>query len=151
MGMEIKRIAVDESGLVAPLFDLYRQFYHQAPDIKLAEWFIGERLNHEESVIFVAMANQITIGFTQLFAKYSSIRASKNWILNDLYVREGYRKKGIGRGLLTTAIQFAKHEGATFLELETAVDNYAAQHLYETTGFTRQEPDADFLVYRITV
>lgn len=149
--MEIKRINIDESDLVVPLFDLYRQFYKQEPDIALAEKFIRERLGKNESVIFVAMENHVPVGFTQLYPKYSSVRASRNWILNDLYVRQGHRKSGVGRALIETAMQFAKSEGATFVQLETAVDNYTAQSLYETIGFKKQEPDTGFLLYRMDI
>ena len=149
--MEIKRIGIEESNLVVPLFDLYRQFYKQESDIRLAENFIRERLSNNESVIFVALENHIPVGFTQLYPKYSSMRASKNWILNDLYVISEHRKTGIGRDLVTKAMQFAKSEGAAFVQLETAFDNYAAQHLYEAIGFKKQEPETEFLLYKIGV
>ena len=48
-------------------------------------------------------------------------------------------------------MDFAKGEGATFVQLETAVDNYTAQRLYEAIGFERQEPESGYLVYRIGV
>jgi ribosomal protein S18 acetylase RimI-like enzyme len=149
--MEIKRIGIEESNLVVPLFDLYRQFYKQESDIRLAENFIRERLSHKESVIFVAIENHIPVGFTQLYPKYSSMRASKNWILNDLYVMSEYRNTGVGRDLIAKAMEFAKSEDATFVQLETAIDNYTAQHLYEAIGFEKQEPDTEFLLYKIGV
>jgi len=149
--MEIKRIYPDDAGQVTGLFDQYRRFYEQPSDIALAEQFIRDRLSNNESVIFIAMDNDIPAGFTQLYPKYSSVRASKNWILNDLYVDVAYRKRGIGEALIKTAMDFAKSQGAAFVQLETAVDNYAAQRLYEAMGFVKQEPETDFLVYVIGV
>ena len=35
------------------LYDTYRQFYEQVPDIALAKAFIAARLNNRDSVIFV--------------------------------------------------------------------------------------------------
>ena len=147
--MEIKGISLAEAALVSGLFDLYRQFYKQPSDPALAERFIRERLAKNESVIFVALINDQPAGFTQLYPKYSSVRASKNWILNDLYVDNDHRKRGIGEALIRAAMDFAKGEGSTFVQLETAVDNYTAQRLYEAIGFERQEPETEFLVYRI--
>ena len=149
--MEIRRIYIEDAGLVTGLFDLYRQFYKQQSNIDLAESFIRERLQKNESIIFVATEGGIPVGFTQLYPKYSSMRAVKNWILNDLYVDKGHRKKGIGEALVKTAITFARNEGATFVQLETAVDNFTAQRLYEAIGFQKQEPDTEFVVYRIGV
>lgn len=149
--MEIKRIALAEAELVTDLFNLYRQFYKQPSDPALAERFIHERLAKNESVIFMALVNNEPAGFTQLYPKYSSVRASKNWILNDLYVDGDYRKQGVGEALIKAAMSFAKSEGSTFVQLETAVDNYTAQRLYSAIGFEKQELDAGFLVYRIKI
>lgn len=153
--MEIKRISLAESDLVIDLFDQYRVFYKKETDIKQAERFIKERLAKNESVIFVALEVEkgytIPVGFTQLYPKYSSVSAVKNWILNDLYVAHNYRKRGIGDMLIRTAMSFAKSDGATFVQLETAVDNYSAQSLYEGIGFKKEQPETGYLVYRVQV
>jgi ribosomal protein S18 acetylase RimI-like enzyme len=153
--MDIKRISLAEADLVTGLFNKYREFYKQPSNMPLAESFIKERLGKNESVIFVAFeagdGHPIPAGFTQLYPKYSSMRASKNWILNDLYVDSNYRKRGIGEALIKAAMNFAKSEGATFVQLETAVDNYTAQSLYEAIGFEKQEAEVGFLVYRIGI
>jgi ribosomal protein S18 acetylase RimI-like enzyme len=153
--MHIRQINSTEDHLVAPLFDQYRQFYGQPSDPELATRFIKERLSKGESVIFVAIETENSadtpIGFTQLYPTYSSVRVTKNWILNDLYVAESHRRTGVGEKLIRTAMAFAQKEGAAFLQLETAIDNYTAQRLYETIGFKKQEPDQQFLIYRIKV
>lgn len=153
--MDIQRISLAEADLVTSLFNKYREFYKQPSNLSLAESFIKERLGKNESVIFVAFevenGHHIPAGFTQLYPKYSSMRVSKNWILNDLYVDSNYRKRGIGEALIKAATHFAKSEGATFVQLETAVDNYTAQSLYEAIGFEKQGPEVGFLVYRIGI
>lgn len=151
--IEIRRINHSESNLVFDLFDKYRVFYKQAPDITLAQNFIRARLSNNESVIFVALVidNDKTIpaGFTQLYPMYSSVRAVKNWILNDLYVDAVFRKQGIGENLIKAAMNFAKGENAKYIELSTAADNYTAQSLYESIGFQKQIPGTGFYTYQI--
>jgi ribosomal protein S18 acetylase RimI-like enzyme len=149
--MEIKRINLTEANLVTGLFDKYRVFYKKESDLSLAETFIKTRLDNNESVIYVALDGEQPVGFTQLYPKYSSVSAVKNWILNDLYVESGYRKQGIGEALIKAAMEFAKGDGATYVQLETAVDNYTAQSLYEGIGFIKQEPDTEYFLYRIPV
>lgn len=146
--IEIKQIDVADYLLATQLFNQYRMFYKQPSDIALAETFIKNRLQNNESVIFVAFADGVPVGFTQLYPLISSVRAVKNWLLNDLFVDNGYRKRGIGEALLKAAGIFAKTHGATFLQLETTIDNYAAQKLYETTGFVKQDTAAAFFCYR---
>lgn len=149
----IKQIGLTEAHLVVGLFNQYRMFYRQFSDIGMAKAFIDERLEHNESVIFVAIDvdTKKPAGFTQLYPKFSSVKLSKNWILNDLYVDEVYRKHGIGEKLIKTAREFAKTTGATFIQLETAVDNYTAQHLYENIGFEKQGNDEEFFLYKIAL
>jgi ribosomal protein S18 acetylase RimI-like enzyme len=147
--MTVKRIILENAHLVLELFDHYRVFYRQPSDLQLAERFIKERLLNNESVIYVALDNAgLPAGFTQLYPKYSSARAVKNWILNDLYVQPEQRKKGIGALLINTAMQFAKEQNAQFVQLETEVGNYTAQSLYEAIGFVKQQPDTQFYMYR---
>lgn len=151
--MEIIKIDSTQGNLVFDLFDKYRVFYKQQSDIELAKNFIQARLDNDESVVFVAMVDEKSkpVGFTQLYPKYSSAGAVKNWILNDLYVDKEYRKQGIGEKLIKTAMNFAKENNATFVELSTAVDNYTAQSLYEQIGFEKQNPETDFYTYRISL
>lgn len=149
--MNIKRINLSEANLVVGLFDKYRVFYKKDSDIGLAERFIKTRLGNNESEIFVALEGDQPIGFTQLYPKYSSVSAVKNWILNDLYVESNYRKQGIGEALIKKAMDFAKSDGATYIQLETAVNNYTAQSLYEGIGFQKQGPDTEYFLYRIPV
>lgn len=153
--MQIIRINKTQGELVFELFDKYRVFYKQPSDAALAKKFISQRLDNNESVIFVALAGdmgkQKPVGFTQLYPNYSSVRAVKNWTLNDLYVEAEFRKQGIGEKLIKSAMEFAKKDRAKFLELSTAVDNYTAQSIYEQIGFMKQQPDGNFYTYRINL
>jgi ribosomal protein S18 acetylase RimI-like enzyme len=147
--MNIKRITPAEYLLVTGLFNDYRVFYKFPSDISLAERFIKERLDNNESIIFAAFEDGIEtpVGFTQLYPLISSGRAIKNWVLNDLYVAPDHRKKGAGEALIKTAMDFAASTGAKFVQLETVFDNFAAQRLYENTGFKKHQPDG-FFIYR---
>ena len=150
--MQIIRIDITNAHLVNALFNQYRVFYKQASDINLAEEFIKERLENNESVIFLAIADDGTpAGFTQLYPLISSVKATKNWLLNDLYVDAAHRKQGIGEALIKTALAFARQQNAKFLTLETAADNQTAQSLYEAIGFVKQQHNDAYLEYRIGV
>ncbi|MDT3401748.1 GNAT family N-acetyltransferase [Mucilaginibacter terrae] len=150
--MRIKRIDVDEIGLVSNLFNQYRVFYKQPSDEAASSSFLLQRLSNNESVIFVALdETDKPVGFTQLYPKYSSARLTKNWILNDLYVAQDHRKKGIGEQLIKTAMEFGKQTGATFIQLETQKENYTAQSLYKAIGFEQQVLTDDFLLFKITI
>ncbi|MET0580528.1 MAG: GNAT family N-acetyltransferase [Pseudoxanthomonas sp.] len=146
MTTKIRRANVEDADAVAPLFDLYRSFYQQPSDLALARRFIGERLQREQSVILLAELDRKPVAFTQLFPSFSSVRAGRSWILNDLYVHACARRKGIARALLDAAADFARIDGAIRLELETDPDNRSAQSLYRHMGW---EPYDGTLRFRL--
>lgn len=153
--MEIKRINSEERYLAVDLFNQYRVFYQQPSDPALADAYLHQRLQNRESVVFVALeevdSRPVAVGFTQLYPTYSSVSATKNWILNDLFVEATHRGKGVGEQLVKSALRFAKEDGTTYVQLETGSDNRTAQRLYENIGFTRQQPEENFYTYRIPV
>lgn len=72
------------------------------------------------------------VGFTTLYKGFSSSRAEGVIILNDLYVKSEYRKRGFGRALVNHAIDKAKYLGYKRLQWLTAQDNAIAKNLYNS-------------------
>lgn len=77
---------------VALLFDAYRQFYEQEPDLQLATAFIQERIQRNESVVIVAEDENHVLGFCQLYPTFCSVVAKPIYSLYDLFVTSGARK-----------------------------------------------------------
>jgi GNAT superfamily N-acetyltransferase len=122
---------------LVPLFDAYRQFYGQAQDREGARKFLRERMERAESVVLMAFYEGQAVGFTQLYPQFSSVGMDRNWLLNDLYVDESARKRGVASSLLQAARDWGLKTGARWLLLETGVDNHPAQALYEKEGWER--------------
>jgi ribosomal protein S18 acetylase RimI-like enzyme len=141
----IRLADINDINQLAVLFDKYRQFYEQAPNIALAKTFISERLNNQDSVIFVAENSEgILNGFCQIYPSFCSVAAAKIGVLYDLFVDSTARKTGAGRALMLAAHKYAAENGMTRLDLSTAKDNLKAQALYESLGWVR---DDIFYVY----
>src|SRR5215470_16215356 len=115
MTATIRQATIHDLDAIAPLFDAYRQFYRQPPDLSLARAFLAERFAHHESVIFLALDGNRAVGFTQLYPLFSSVRANRIYLLNDLYVVPEARRGGAARRLLQTAADFARSNGAASL------------------------------------
>ncbi len=120
------------------LLDGYRQFYGRDSDVAAAKKFLLDRFNHGESVLFIAHEGSNPIGFTQLYPSFSSVSLERIYILNDLFVNELGRRKGVG-SLLSAAVDFARTVGAIRLGLSTAITNTSAQALYEAEGWERDD------------
>jgi GNAT superfamily N-acetyltransferase len=141
---QLIRVTVEQVELIVPLFDAYRQFYGQMPNLEAAREFLAERLVRGESVIIAIVENERALGFTQLYPSFSSVSMKPIWILNDLFVAEDARRGGVAARLLLAAREHAVRTGAARLALSTAVTNTRAQALYERDGWLR---DTTFFHY----
>ena len=146
MDILVRRAGVDDLDALSRLFDAYRQFYDQAPDLARARAFMAERLAVGDSVVFVAERGGLVVGFTQLYPTFTSVGLARTFILNDLFVDPAVRKSGAGRALLEAAAEYGRSEGAARLSLSTGIRNSVAQGLYEHMGWRRSEA---FLVYNL--
>lgn len=138
--MSVRRATTDDLDQLAPLFDAYRRFYQQPGDQPAARGFLADRLEADESVVFIALDEDgCGQGFTQLYPLFSSVRLGRVWLLNDLFVAETARRRGIADALMGAAEDFARLDGAIGLQLETGEDNLAGQALYERRGWVREQ------------
>lgn len=129
---------------VAILFDLYRQFYGQVSDLNGATNFLQTRLSRAESIIITAAVANKTVGFTQLYPLFSSVRMKPVYLLNDLFVDPSFRKQGIATQLIEKAKELCKSKGFAGISLETEKTNIQGNRLYPALGF---ELDVDHNFY----
>jgi ribosomal protein S18 acetylase RimI-like enzyme len=148
MTLRARPAAAADLERVSALFDQYRQFYHQPADPALARTFITRRFERGESVVLVAEADGTgVLGFCQLYPSFCSVAAGPILVLYDLFVEATLRRRGAGRLLLQAAADYAREAGAVRMELATAKTNVAAQAVYESLGWVR---DDTFLHYSLT-
>ena len=122
-----------------PLVTAYRVFYEQLPNEERERDFITQNMSQKRSTIFIARnAGGDAVGFVQLFQTFSTVHLGPQFILEDLFVVPRARGSGVASKLLERAIQYAKETGVTGMFLETAMDNEAAQAVYERNGWTRE-------------
>lgn len=134
--MNIRKAELSDLRSLAELFDQYRIFYKKESDLEGAQSFLKERLERNESEIFVSFNDEgIMTGFTQLYPLFSSTRMQRFWLLNDLYVNENYRRQGFSVGLIERAKKLCRDSGACGMMLETAKSNREGIGLYPKTGF----------------
>ncbi|MFS0782917.1 GNAT family N-acetyltransferase [Bacillus sp. 1P06AnD] len=137
--MEIYQASIRDLDSIAPLFNDYRIFYGQPSDLPAARSFMKERLTNKDSIVYTVKLEGEHAGFVQLYPSFSSVSMKRLWILNDLYVSEAFRRKGVAERLINEAIKLARSTEAKELSLETACTNSQAQRLYEKIGFIKDD------------
>lgn len=134
--MNIRKANIDDIAQLSILFDAYRVFYEKKSEIEQAKIFLFDRINNRESEIFVAEnKDKKLVGFVQLYPIFSSTRMKKLWLLNDLFVDETQRSKGISVALMDAAKDLCKTTNSCGMILETAKTNIIGNNLYPKTGF----------------
>ena len=140
MSHPVRRADLPDLEKLVPLFDAYRVFYGRSTDSQLARRFLRDRLSAGDSIVLIAEdSGGVAMGFVQLYPSFSSVRAARIYVLNDLFVSPSARGRGVGRSLLERAVGVAREAGAVRLKLSTAITNLRARRLYESLGWKRDE------------
>ena len=146
----VRRATPSDADAVARLLhDFQVEFDEESPGVELlAERYAKLIRNREMTVLLVGDGPD---GFAQIRYRPWVYSAGPNAhsYLEELYVVPSQRGKGIGRALLEAAIEMARGEGATHMELGTSEDDTAALALYEKAGFTNREgtPDGPVMLF----
>jgi len=148
MSIEIIRADAAHTNQLAPLFSAYRQFYEQSTDSVAEKAYLEQRLQNDQCVIFLASNSGRPAGFVLLYPTFDSVELSQVWVLHDLYIAADQRRIGLGRSLMETAHGFCRNQGASRVDLATAVSNTVAQPLYESMGYVR---DTEFYSYSLSL
>jgi ribosomal protein S18 acetylase RimI-like enzyme len=89
--------------------------------------------------VFVAEDADTLVGFICVWARVQLDEPDDNPAhyahVSDLIVRTPYRRRGVGRQLLSAAENYARVQGAVSLRIGVFARNAAARHLYASAGF----------------
>jgi ribosomal protein S18 acetylase RimI-like enzyme len=146
----VRRATPGDADAVARLLhDFQMEFDEPSPGTEaLAERYADLIRNRDMTVL---LAGDGPDGFAQLRYRpwvYSAGPQAHSY-LEELYVVPSLRGRGIGKALLDAAMDMARSEGATHMELGTSEDDTAARGLYESAGFTNREgsPDGPVMLF----
>jgi GNAT superfamily N-acetyltransferase len=140
----VRQAVLADLDAVAGLFNQYRQFQGKASELSACRAFLHDRFNHAESIVFFATVDAQPVGFAQLYPSFSSTALARVFILNDLYVSESGRRRGVGSAMLKAVEAYAWSLGACRVSLNVAQVNVSAQELYAAMGWVR---DGEFFMY----
>lgn len=146
--MRIVQATLEHLDILTPLFVKYREFYDAMPYPETSRSFLEKRLSREESVIYLALADNEDkpMGFCQLYPSFSSLTLKRVWILNDIYVCEDARRQLVADGLMQQAKKMARETNAIRLRVSTSITNDVAQKVYESIGFREDRKFKNYIL-----
>ena len=133
--MNIREVKTSDLDQLSILFNSYRIFYGKKLNIDISKKFLESRISNKDSKMFICEVNNILTGFVQLYPLFSSVRVSKYWLLNDLFIDSEFRGKGYSKLLIDRAKELVLESGACGIMLETEKSNKIGNSLYPKTGF----------------
>jgi GNAT superfamily N-acetyltransferase len=139
--LQIVPIEAAEFERLLPLIAAYQRFY-EVDDIdeeRNRAFFRRFLAPSEDGMLLGARDGGELVGYACLYWHFSSLSAAESVLMNDLFVTEAARSRGVGRALIEASAAVARERGAAHLEWSTAPDNLTAQRLYDSTGAKRSE------------
>ena len=85
--------------------------------------------------VWLIYLNNKAIGYIVLCFSYSLVSLGQDAKIDEFYIDDEYRKKGIGTQILKIVMKNSKKLGLNRLYLEISKNNIAAQTLYEKLNF----------------
>jgi GNAT superfamily N-acetyltransferase len=143
MSVVIEDVGEQDLDELLPLMRAYCDFYEVDPPderlLTLSRMLIADPAR--EGVQFLARDDETRepLGFATVFWTWSTLSASRLAVMNDLFVAEAARGRGVAEALIEACRGRAARQGATSLEWQTAKDNLRAQAVYERVGGVRSE------------
>jgi GNAT superfamily N-acetyltransferase len=119
----------------------YCEFYETAPEPAALERLARALLadpEHEGIQLIARDAGGRAVGFASVFWTWSTVRAARLAVMNDLYVAPEARGTGTAEALMRACMERGRAHGACALEWQTAPDNHRAQTLYDRFGGVRE-------------
>ena len=139
--LEIAPVDAAEFERLLPLIAAYQRFYEveEIDEGRNRSFFRRFLAPSEDGLLLGAREDGELRGYACLYWHFSSLQARESVLMNDLFVAEAARGRGVGRALIEASAAVARERGAAHLEWATAPGNLTAQRLYDSTGAERSE------------
>jgi len=107
-------------------------------DIKLIANNCRNLLSKANSYILVAEIGGVVVGFINFTTRKTILHRGLSGLIDELIVAKSYRGKGIGKQLLSGAIEKSRQLGCCEVEVSTEKTNIKAREFYRQCGFTER-------------
>jgi len=124
------------------------EYERMLDEVEATETNLADSLFHEGAVAEAVIAewDGSPVGFALFFRNFSTFVGRPGLYLEDIYVREAFRGRGIGKALLLHLAAVARRRGYGRMEWSVLNWNQPAIEFYRSLGAT---PMSDWTVFRL--
>jgi ribosomal protein S18 acetylase RimI-like enzyme len=140
MGITIALAGPDDIPILIRLMQEYYAHDHIAFDEAASLSALRDLLAQQDlGRVWLVHLNGSPIGYAVLTFGYSLEFHGRDAFIDELYIQEPYRGRGIGTQTLRFVESAARSLGIRAIHLEVERDNEQAQRFYESVGFTARD------------
>jgi len=107
-------------------------------DIKLIAENCQNFLSEANSYILVAEIEGIVVGFVNFTTRKTILHRGLSGLIDEIIIDKSCRGKGIGKQLLSSAIEKSRQLGCCEVEVSTEKTNIKAREFYRQYGFAER-------------
>ena len=136
---EIRIAGAEDAGDVTRLLAMFRDWMdNDRPTGDVIASTVATLLDDPNTEYLLGIVDEEAIAVCQLRFRLCVWTGAPDCWLEDLYVDERARRRGMGAALVAAAIERAAARGARRIDLDVNEDNAAARALYEAMGFSTE-------------
>ncbi|SMB99490.1 GCN5-related N-acetyltransferase [Hymenobacter roseosalivarius DSM 11622] len=136
MPLTLRPVTPASLATLLPLMAAFYQHFGYDHDTAAQQTLVAEFVAHPEwgALYLLDDAGQ-AVGYVALTYGFTFERGGRYALVDELYVKDTVRGRGVGRAALQLLQHQARAAGLVALYLQTEPDNTRAQQLYESVGF----------------
>ena len=146
---EIRQADLEDLPVILELIKALAEYEHLSDEVVATEELLEVTLFglNSPAEVQIAFDKKQTLGFALYFRTFSTFLGRPGIYLEDLYVRESARGKGVGKALLRRAAQRTREIGGGRLEWSVLNWNEPSIKFYQKMGAS---PLNEWTMFRVT-
>jgi GNAT superfamily N-acetyltransferase len=138
----VRRVTASDLSDLVGLMRAYCDFYKASPadeDLFALVRALLHGPGHEGVQLIARDADDRAVGFATVYWSWSTTSACRVGVMNDLFVAQDARGRGLAEALIAACRSECTQRGARRLTWQTAPDNLRAQAVYKRAGATAEQ------------
>lgn len=146
--LRLKKAKIEDTSLILDLIKEIAIYEKMLDQVVATEESLKESIfNKKEAEVLLVELNKEVIGYVLYFFNYSTFIGRGGFYLEDIYIKEQYRKNGYGKAIFKVLGKIAYENGCERMEWACLNWNKPSIEFYKSLGAVGMD---EWTVYRLT-
>lgn len=146
MDIEIRTSTEEDLSAIVGLMRAFAEYENLGHFLEITETRLFDAMFGEDAFVHGLMAyhGSRAIAYAMFYPYFASFRGQRGYYLEDIYIKDEYRRKGIGEAMLRAIARLAKVRGFERLDFQVLEWNTPAVKFYERLGSLRDDDERHY-------